>query len=403
LDCLEKVLASDEFVGSAQLSRFLRYVVENGITGGGASLKESVIGVAVFHRGATYDPKVDPIVRVEARRLRGRLGDYYLGAGALDPVRISLPKGGYAPSFDFASTPERRPIDAVTASAAPVARRNWLAWALLSAVCVLACMAAAVALWMRSEPQRSASRFWASLLEGERPALIIPADSGLVMLENLSHRSVTLQEYLTGEYQRRVASQHGRDDELASSLGRRRYTSIADLDFTSRLAGRRDAAARGITIRYARDVRVEDLKGRNVILLGARQSNPWVELFEKDSTFRIDDDETSTGLSIVNLRPAAGEAGRINVSPTDMQTEIYGIVTYHRHESDAGLSLLAAGTSVAGTEAAADFVLDDRRLVPWLRKAEEHGEYRGFDILLSGRNLAGSAPRAEVVSFHVER
>jgi hypothetical protein len=86
-----------------------------------------------------------------------------------------------------------------------------------------------------------------------------------------------------------------------------------------------------------------------------------------------------------------------------MQTEIYGIVTYHRHESDAGLSLLAAGTSVAGTEAAADFVLDDRRMVPWLRKAEEHGEYRGFDILLRGRNLAGSAPRAEVVSFHVER
>ncbi len=93
---LERVLASGEFVTSAQLSRFLRYIVENGLPrgdgllpGGAGLLKESVIGVAVFNRGPSYDPKTDPIVRVEARRLRARLDAYYENGGSSDPIRIS--------------------------------------------------------------------------------------------------------------------------------------------------------------------------------------------------------------------------------------------------------------------------------------------------------------------------
>jgi hypothetical protein len=166
---------------------------------------------------------------------------------------------------------------------------------------------------------------------------------------------------------------------------------------------RPEAGGRGIVTRYARDVRVEDLKGANLILLGARQSNPWVELFEKEATFRIDDDEKTGGLTIVNASPHPGEPLAISLSVKSMQAEIYGAITYHRHDSGSAVALMVAGTSVAGTEAAADFVLDDSRLGPWLRRAETNGKFRGFDILLRGRNLAGSAPRAEVVAFHLER
>ena len=58
-----------------------------------------MLGVEVFQRSADFDPRTDPIVRVEARRLRGRLGEYYSGAGAGDSIRIDLPKGGYVPVF----------------------------------------------------------------------------------------------------------------------------------------------------------------------------------------------------------------------------------------------------------------------------------------------------------------
>lgn len=68
----------------------------------------------------------------------------------------------------------------------------------------------------------------------------------------------------------------------------------------------------------------------------------------------------------------------------------------------AGAALVVAATTVAGTEAAADFVLDHARFQPWLRKAQPASGFRGFDILLCGRNLAGAAPRADVLSIHVE-
>ncbi|MBZ5677764.1 MAG: hypothetical protein LAP61_26255 [Acidobacteriia bacterium] len=185
-------------------------------------------------------------------------------------------------------------------------------------------------------------------------------------------------------------------------FGTRRYTSIADLEFAVRLAHRPEAARLGVVTRYARDVRVGDLKERNVILLGARQSNPWVGLFEKEATFRLDENERTAGLRIVNLAPQQGEPATFDKSPAEMAEEVYGIITYHRHTDGSGISLLVAGMTVAGTEAAADFLFDDSRLVPWLRRVEAGGEIRDFDILLRARNLVGSAPRAEVVSFHLK-
>ena len=100
---LEKVLTSEGFADAGRLGPFLRYLVEQTLAGEGLKLKESVLGVEVFQRRPDYDPRIDPIVRVEASRLRSRLGEYYGGAGAADPVRIELPKGTYVPVFTAAA------------------------------------------------------------------------------------------------------------------------------------------------------------------------------------------------------------------------------------------------------------------------------------------------------------
>ena len=70
---VRRVLASPEWSQSARLAQFLRFVVEETLSGAGPLLKETVIGVAVFQRDPAYDPKLDPVVRVEARRLRHKL------------------------------------------------------------------------------------------------------------------------------------------------------------------------------------------------------------------------------------------------------------------------------------------------------------------------------------------
>src|SRR4051794_10680663 len=79
LEHLNAVLRSSEFADSPRLSRFLKYVVEQTLQGHAADLKEYRVGVDVFDRPEDYDPKTDPVVRVEARQLRFRLAAYYPG------------------------------------------------------------------------------------------------------------------------------------------------------------------------------------------------------------------------------------------------------------------------------------------------------------------------------------
>jgi TolB-like protein/Tfp pilus assembly protein PilF len=96
---LDQILASASFRGSPPLRRFLRYTVEHSLRGEADQLKEYRLGLEVFGRCSSYEPQKDPIVRLEARRLRAKLREYYEDEGRQDPVVISVPKGGYAATF----------------------------------------------------------------------------------------------------------------------------------------------------------------------------------------------------------------------------------------------------------------------------------------------------------------
>src|SRR5262249_24352434 len=95
---LDRVLASELFVRSERLSSFLRFVVERTLAGEGDSLKEHTIAVEVYGKDGRFDTAADPIVRIDARRLRDKLREYYADAGG-SPVIISVPKGQYAAVF----------------------------------------------------------------------------------------------------------------------------------------------------------------------------------------------------------------------------------------------------------------------------------------------------------------
>ncbi len=96
---LDRILASAAFANAERASSFLRFVVVRALAGRAGEIKESVIAVEALGRSPSFDSKSDPIVRVEARRLRDRLESFYRREGADDPVLISLPKGGYVPEF----------------------------------------------------------------------------------------------------------------------------------------------------------------------------------------------------------------------------------------------------------------------------------------------------------------
>ena len=109
---LAKLLGSAEFRRTRRIADFLRFIVEEELAGRGDRLKAFTIARQVYGRDENFDPRTDTVVRVDAGRLRSRLASYYESAGSGDPVRIEVPKGGYAPMFtwksDDTSTAERQ-------------------------------------------------------------------------------------------------------------------------------------------------------------------------------------------------------------------------------------------------------------------------------------------------------
>jgi TolB-like protein/tetratricopeptide (TPR) repeat protein len=106
---LDRILGSRAFAQAPILSRLLRYLVERTADGQPEDLKEYTVGVEVFGRGASFDPRTDTIVRVQARRLRSRLQDYYRDEGASDLLVLDVPKGGYAVRWQQCDAPVAAP------------------------------------------------------------------------------------------------------------------------------------------------------------------------------------------------------------------------------------------------------------------------------------------------------
>lgn len=102
---VDRALSSALFCKAERQSRFLRFVVDAALRSPEATIKEFEVGMAVYDRRSDYDPRTDPIVRVEAARLRARLREYYEITPS-DGVRIDIPKGRYVPKFTSVAAPQ---------------------------------------------------------------------------------------------------------------------------------------------------------------------------------------------------------------------------------------------------------------------------------------------------------
>jgi TolB-like protein/Flp pilus assembly protein TadD len=120
---LEHVLSSHVLIASPSLSQFLRFVVTETLAGRADQIKAYTIALKAWGRGRSFDPQTDPIVRIQAGRLRRALKDYYAEEGAGNPMRIDIPKGTYVPTFQaqISSTGEaqKEKVELVDAPAGP--------------------------------------------------------------------------------------------------------------------------------------------------------------------------------------------------------------------------------------------------------------------------------------------
>jgi adenylate cyclase len=121
---LERIVASPDLVLPARARKFLRYIVEETLAGRADRIKAYSVGVEVFERDPSFDAQSDPVVRIEAGRLRRALEHYYMVAGFADPVIIDVPKGAYVPHFALRAVNAADPPSAATPLPAPLLARK---------------------------------------------------------------------------------------------------------------------------------------------------------------------------------------------------------------------------------------------------------------------------------------
>ncbi|HLH01052.1 MAG TPA: hypothetical protein VKX49_32410 [Bryobacteraceae bacterium] len=182
---IDRILNSEVLKSSAALKRLLSFLADKALLGEADTLKEYSIGIDAFGKPASYDPRQDSTVRIQAARLRHKLAEYYQSEGKEDPIVVDLPKGHYKLNWS-AREPrtEALVLDARTARSACAAGPGWR-WILVGAS---AALIAAVS-WgvystvelreerashalFRSQWTREIAALWQPFMESERPVLI---------------------------------------------------------------------------------------------------------------------------------------------------------------------------------------------------------------------------------------
>jgi len=419
-ECVERVISSPRFSKSIRLCAFLRFVCKETLLDPGEHLNEQRIGVNVFERKVDYDSADDNIVRSHASRLREKLEAYYLAEGRLDPIRIHLNRGSYKPQFEGISSQlveEPEPVMAqapqrpVELAAANKSRRsdvvqNRVTWLLAIALLIMSCVAgyewrSRRTLDQSLEPSSPAMRaFWHDVFPAGRRALIVSGDSSLVLHKDLTGRVVTLSEYMTKGYLTGALKQPQTKADIATWVANRRLTSVADLEMASQLLRIPEIVAARPQIRFARDLDLADLKESNAIIIGAQPADPWLSLFQSKLNFVITDDDQHT--RVINHSPHTGESAVYEYQPENLQHVAYGVVALVPNLSGDGMVLIVEGTSIAGTEAAGDFVTDPSQLGAVLETVlKQYGKVKPFELLLETTDLNGSAPLSRVLAMRV--
>jgi len=436
-ELVERVLASSVFAKSERLSSLLSFVCELTLQGREKELNEQRIGEAVFGRSPDYDSSIDGIVRTQASRLRNRLDLYFSAEGANEPVRIVIPRGGYVPRFEplafvqaeQSSAPgaETRatasvelhlpedsrsiPSEMGTGSLVQPERGPWYTKATVPWILVAVLAFAGLTLALKNRSTRSGAQngpaphmLWSRIFAENERTLIVCADSGLVMWQGLMGRNVHLAEYLSRDYLMQQASSETPNQKVAADFGVRRYTSVVDLEMIQPLLQIAQSQNGKAEFRYARDVRPNDLKQGNVILIGAAEATPWVELFEPNMNFYFLDDRERKVFSVFNRAPIGTEAKEWDSAYQDVKHRVYAVVAYLPNLSGQGNALILEGTSMAGTESAWDFVADDSQLLPFLNRIRNaDGSIPHFEVVLGTNNMNGSAGKNVILAWRTTR
>jgi hypothetical protein len=419
---LERLLASPQLKRAARLREFLLYVGQRSIKDGLDQIHEQEIGANVFGRPADYDTSLDNIVRVNASELRKRIEDYFESDGASEPLIMEIPRGSYKPVFrQRAVEPTIQMAEAdevitgaqLTGDAARISsptRTTLERWLLmLAAALIVVLSTSCIILWTENHTlQRSLNNpwqntpavgsFWSGILSTRPNTDIILADTSFALIEDITKRPIPLGDYLSRNYVNKVQSPDLSQDRRADlgMIMQRNNGSLGDFRAAQRILAL-DPPGKNFHMYSARDYTPALVKQDNIILIGARKSNPWDDLFESGMNFTAQYDSDRTVDYIRNKVPAAGEQ-EIYIPSPSASNGGYCVVAYMPNPQQSGKVLMIAGTDSAATEGGGDFLTSEDQLSRF-QKTLHVTTLPYFEAVLKTTNLNGTPIDATVVAY----
>ena len=376
---LNRVLASHEFHSSKRSQDFIRYVVEHTLAGRADMLKERTIGIDVFGRSTSYEPSDDATVRVKAGEVRRRLGLYYAGQGAANPVRIELPPGTYIPEFRLsdiapAAAPEDTPAPKTLPEPAPRPASS-RSIPLLIGVAIL--IAAVAGWWWFAHgraPVTALDRFWSPVLDGAAPVSVCAAYVPVYGLNRASGDPTRPEDFV---------------------LLTDQFVGGGDLLATARLSAMLTRMQRPYTLKIGNDVSFQDLRSAPAILVGYSYTR-WKEI-SSDLRYFIEVSKTRTGITD-NGKPTAWTIAAL---PADRRTnEDYAIVSRVFHPDTHAMLVEIAGITQYGTDAAAELVTDPDLLAEAVRGAPADWQKKNLQLVLHVKVISGTASSPTAVAAY---
>jgi len=392
---LERLLGNPHFSHSRRFPSFLRFVVEQTLSGQMDALKERTLGIEIFGRDADYDTASDPIVRVTAGEIRKRIAQYYQEPGHENELRVSLPSGSYVPQFHWPNaaggeaavqaleTVVPVPVEAPVVETLPPVRRRRPVLLVTAGLVVAAILgAAAVLLWQYAERPVSVDAFWSPVLNGSDPVLFCIADQNqysAIALRDAADPSkqITLQDNLTA-------------------------VVIDDLSPIVRIAGILQSNGKKYSLRGEGATNLMDLRNGPTVFVGTFD-NAWTLRLTKGLRYHFANNADMSQFRIVDSSGTDQNRWVVN-RLEQMSTKNYrdfAIIARFTDPTTGKPAIVVAGVGRGGTIAAGEFLTDPSNLAQLQRIVQGGGGKKNMELVLSTQVIddESGTPKVEATYF----
>ncbi len=390
---LERLLENPHFSHSRRFPSFLRYVVEQTLSGQTDNLKERTLGIEIFGRNADYDTSSDPIVRVTAAEIRKRIAQYYQEPGHEGEIKVSLPSGSYVPHFQWPANTEPGTSEAGTgleavqdetlqaAIAIEAPRRGlrrWIAGAAIAAVL----LAVAGLIYLRSAQHPTLGFFWDPVLNTSDPVLFCIADQN-------QYSAIALRDAADPTHQVVLK------DNLTAVV-------IDDLNPIVKVAGILQANGKKYSLKGEGSTSLTDLRNGPTIFIGAFD-NAWTLRLTHPLRYSFGNDAEMTHFWIVDStapKQVKWAVDRLQQMATNNYRD-YAIVARFTDSNTGKTAVIVAGVGRGGTIAAGEFLTDPADMVQLERAAQAAGNKKNMEAVLSTEIIGGApgTPKMEAAYF----